>query len=333
MGYAADYFPTHVAAWIDQGWLPKDSRLIDFGAQEFYCDPEDARRGCATFLRRRGVSVDQITSAVGTDGKVSVERIYRAIGIDYLAIDVDEAYGSTFFDLNAFAPPIKWRAVFDFVNNEGTIEHLVNPINAFQVAHELLKVGGVARHSIPLSGHFQHGFFYPTAKFYSWLLGQNRYQLLHADAQVGRSDLALGDPRFRLISEDGSPLSSGEGQFTDVWFTLAYRKTTAVEFRAPFDHLHDAADPEALGERLAETFSAYSRARLTASAQRDPVADAFERDAELQRRRHDHELRLQLLEHEHEMRMHWTGLLRRAWRRLSSGRGPKAGRAPPPGPD
>jgi SAM-dependent methyltransferase len=308
MGYPDHFFPVHVNAWIDRGWLPKDSRFIDFGAQEFYCDPEDARRGCAAFLRRRGVSEDHITSAIGTDGKVSVERIYRAIGIDYLAIDVDEAYGATFFDLNVFAPAIEWRAAFDFVNNEGTIEHLVNPINGFQVAHELLKVGGVARHSVPLTGHPYHGFFYPTPKFCQQLVEQNRYQLLGADVTVGESELTFGDPWFRLMSQDSA---TGAIKLPDVWLHLVYRKRIAAEFRAPYDHLN-VPDAEALGERLSAAFSTYSRARLTASGTRDPAGDVFERELELQRRQHVHEIRL-----------HWTDVVRRAWRRLSSGRGTK----------
>jgi SAM-dependent methyltransferase len=316
MGYPADFFAAHVDTWIDAGWLPASGRLIDFGAQEFYCDQDQARGSSAAFLRRHGVPEDRITSAVGTDGKVSVAKIYRAIGIDYLAIDVDEAYGATFFDLNAFAPPIGWRAAFDFVNNEGTIEHLVNPINGFQVTHEVLKVGGVARHSIPLTGNMEHGFVYPTIKFYAHLLGQNRYELLRADVAVGQSEYAMTDQRFRLIdAQDGSPLPAKEAKISDVWLSLVYRKTAAAEFRVPFDHLN-VADPEALGERLSGAFSAYSRARLTADGRRDPVGDAFERAAELQRR-----------QHEYEMHLNWVSVVRRAWRRLSR----RASRSPTPG--
>jgi SAM-dependent methyltransferase len=318
MGYTANFFAAHVDTWIDAGWLPASGRLIDFGAQEFYCDQDEARGSSAAFLRRHGVPEDRIASALGTDGKVSVAKIYRAIGIDYVAIDVDEAHGSTFFDLNASAPPIGWRAAFDFVNNEGTIEHLVNPINGFQVAHEVLKVGGVARHSVPLTGHLEHGIVYPTVKFYTLLVGHNRYELLRADVAVGQTECAVTDQRFRLIdARDGSPLPAKEAKISDVWLSLVYRKTAAAEFRVPFDHLN-VADPQALGERLSGAFSAYSRERLTADGRRDPVGDAFERAAELQRR-----------QHEHETRLHWVNVVRHAWRRLSrrASRSSTAGRS------
>jgi hypothetical protein len=81
-----------------------------------------------------------------------VDAIYAALGIEYLAIDVDGACGSTFFDLNTFAAPAAWCSAFDFVNNEGTIEHLANPINGFHVAHDIAKVGAVIRHNFPLVG-------------------------------------------------------------------------------------------------------------------------------------------------------------------------------------
>lgn len=282
MGYSVDYFGVEVNAWLEAGWLRPGNRLIEFGGQEFNCDQDDARRHAEQFLRQRGLSEDRIKTAIGGNGRVSVAAIHRALDIDYFSIDVDNKYGATFFDLNTFAPPMEWRGTFDFVNNEGTIEHLVNPINGFQVAHELLKVGGVARHSIPLTGHRGHGLIYPTVKFYSCMLGENQYELLRLDIQVGQSDLDFADRRFRILMDDGKA-PPDTMKLTDAWLFLVYRKTRPAEFRIPFDHL--VVDlPEALGERLAGSYSAYSRMRLTASGKRDPIGDEFERQVELQRR-------------------------------------------------
>jgi SAM-dependent methyltransferase len=199
MGYAADYFSAEVDHWLNEGWLKPGSRLIEFGGQEFYCDRDEAGRHIEQFLRRRGMPEERIKAAIGTNEKLSIAAVYRALGIDYSSIDVDGKYGSTFFDLNSFAPPLEWRAAFDFVNNEGTIEHLVNPVNGFQVAHELLKVGGIARHSIPLTGHREHGLVYPTIKFYTLIVGQNHYHLLRSDISIKQSELDFVDPRFRIL--------------------------------------------------------------------------------------------------------------------------------------
>jgi SAM-dependent methyltransferase len=293
MGYSVDYFGSEVNAWMEAGWLKAGSRLIEFGGQEFYCDQDEARGYAERFLRRRGVPEDRIRAAIGTNEKVSVAAIHRALDVDYSSIDIDDKYGAAFFDLNCFAPPMDWRGAFDFVNNEGTIEHLVSPINGFQVTHELLKVGGIARHSIPLTGHRDHGFIYPTVKFYACMVGQNQYELLRSDILVGQSDLDFVDSRFRTLAEDGKPLAKNGIRLTDAWLVLVYRKTRPLEFRVPSDHLV-VDDPEALAERLSGSFSAFSRMRLTASGKRDPIGDDFERQAELQRREHEHSLRLQV---------------------------------------
>ena len=131
MGYSPLYFPCHVQGWLEAGWLKPGQALMDFGAQEFDSGPCDG-----AFLRTHGLP-----------DNATIREVYEKLGIKYHSIDVDGAHGSTFFDLNSQAPPADWLGAFDFVNNEGTIEHLVNPINGFQVAHEMTKVGGVIRHS------------------------------------------------------------------------------------------------------------------------------------------------------------------------------------------
>jgi hypothetical protein len=234
MGYAPNYFSSQVLRWLSEGWLPKGGRLIDFGAQEFHGDPDEARERTREFLASRGLSETEVTAAIGRRGKLEVASVYRAIGIDYVAIDVDGSHGSSFFDLNTFAPPPEWIGAFDMVNNEGTIEHLVNPINGFQVAHESLKVGGVAYHSVPLTGWQRHGLLYPTEKFYEALIWENSYDLL--DRRIDRS---------------------GEGE----WIALTYRKCKRSTFRSPFDHLTTPA-AYSIGSRLTENWAVFSHRRF-----------------------------------------------------------------------
>jgi SAM-dependent methyltransferase len=251
MGYHAEYFPTHVAHWLDQGWLFPGARLIEFGAQEFYCDPQAARERARAFLLARGKSEAEITDAIGRSGTLPVADVYRALGIDYLAIDVDGAYGSTFFDLNTFAPPPEWVGRFDMVNNEGTIEHLINPINGFQVAHELIKPGGVARHSVPLAGWWDHGLFHPTSSFYLALLNENRYELLEASA-AAQPARPWDDQLFKLADRRDIP---------NVWGSIVYRKQADEAFRPPADHLLTAR-AGAIASRLAADWAAFSVHRL-----------------------------------------------------------------------
>jgi SAM-dependent methyltransferase len=225
MGYVADYFPAHVARWLDAGWLFEGARLIEFGAQAFHCDLDAARECTNAFLRDRGKTAP---------ASFSIANVYRALGVDHTSIDVDGSHGSTFFDLNTFAPPPEWAGAFDMVNNEGTIEHLINPINGFQVAHELLKPGGVARHSIPLSGHPEHGLLYPTPKFYDLLLWENRCEALDRRA---------------------------EGDDANRWLHLVYRKRTAAPFKIPVDHL-ETPSYYAIDAKLGNNWRVFSARRF-----------------------------------------------------------------------
>jgi hypothetical protein len=220
-----------------------------------------------------------------------------------------------FFDLNCFAPPAEWKTAFDLINNEGAIEHLINPINGFQVAHELLKVGGVAVHSIPLSGHTNHGLMYPTIKFYNRLLGANAYELLLAEISIGPSQ-PLADERFVVLDRQGRPIAR-RVDLTTAWLRLAYRKTVLTEFRSPFSHwVDDQSGP--LSDRVNADYAAFARYRLTerggsaavmvhgtGSVQPMQVVEDFsyQQRRELQIREHEHADALtrdqQRREHEH----------------------------------
>ena len=243
MGYFPRSYQVIVQPWLDAGWLKSGHRFMEFGAQEFYSEVEETRREVGGFLQGRGLPADVVEGVLG-NGLPQVRAIYEALGIDYTSIDVDGAQGSIYFDLNTFATPPEWHGAFDFISNEGTIEHLVNPINAFHVAHEMAKVGGVVRHSFPLIGWRDHGFINPTTKFYAHLVGDNGYELLQAIAGVtGRTP--FDDPFFKTIDQDRNPVPPPE--VTDMWAELIYRKTTDEPFVIPVDHL---TGPNAAADRL-----------------------------------------------------------------------------------
>jgi hypothetical protein len=252
MGYSERTFPDLVAGWLDAGWLAPGRRLIDFGAQEFYSSPGPTRDALRAFLRGRGKPDGAIEAALGPAGVPEVGAIYRLLGVDYVAIDVDRAHGAAYFDLNTFAPPAAWLGTFDFVNNEGTIEHLINPINGFHVAHELARPGAVIRHSIPLSGNQHHGFMYPTLKFFHRLIQANDYELLDGCVSQTPTEDEVLPKGFRAI---GDRSSSGR------WLHLAYRRTLTRDFVVPYDHLQTPA-VHMIAEDLRRQYREYSARRL-----------------------------------------------------------------------
>jgi SAM-dependent methyltransferase len=221
MGYLENYFSQKVRQWQRSGWLPKGGRLIDFGAQAFAGDPALIKKDLAGL----GIDLERPT----------VADAYRALGIDYIAIDVDASNGSLFFDLNTQAPPSEWVGAFDMVNNEGTIEHLANPMNGLQVAHELVKVGGVVHHSVPMLGHRKHGLFNATPKLWSELMLANHYQPLQAFIDFQEEDVAFGYTGFTVRDSMGNP--SAALRASNAWVTLTYRKTRDAPFVIPTDHL------------------------------------------------------------------------------------------------
>jgi hypothetical protein len=255
MGCSALYFSDRVQSWLWLGWLKSGNLFLDFGAQEFNADDADTRRELRAFLRKQQVS--QYTIDAALQGALRVSNIFEAIGVRYTAVDVDGSHGSKFLDLNTSQPPASWRNTFDFINNEGTLEHLVNPINGFQLAHEMVKAGGVVRHNFPLIGWREHGFLYPTTKFYACLVGDNRYESLQVRAWLSGSTL-FEDAFFKDVSDENGV--AAKPTVTDIWGELIYRKTADRPFVIPVDHV-GGPDAASARERLIENHRSLALSR------------------------------------------------------------------------
>jgi hypothetical protein len=110
---------------------------------------------------------------------------------------------------------------FDMVNNEGAIEHLVNPMNGLHVAHDLVKVGGVVHHSVSMHGHRKHGLFNATPKLWSELMLANRYQPLQAVIDFQEDDTSFGYTGFTVRDSAGRPSTTARA--SNAWITLGGR--------------------------------------------------------------------------------------------------------------
>jgi hypothetical protein len=259
MGYSALYFGHRVHEWLRDGWLRPGDHLLDFGAQEFYTLDAKTRHEVTAFLQKQHVAQENIDALVQNDD-LSVRAIFKAFAVQYSSVDVDGAHGSAFLDLNSSEPPAYWRNVFDFINNEGTIEHLANPLNGFQLAHEMVRVGGVVRHSFPLIGWREHGFFYGTTKFYAELIGANGYELLQARAMIGEPS-PFDDRLFaELWDETKDRPADAPPMIANLWGNLAYRKTANQPFVIPVDHVGGPA-AEAMRARVIENYRKLAQVR------------------------------------------------------------------------
>jgi len=236
--------------------------VVDFGSQEFTGAQHECLKDVADFLRRMGKSDESTESflkALPFPG--GVRNVYDFVGIEYLSLDVDERFGAAYFDLNSYEPAPSLRGRFDLVNNEGTIEHLVNPINGFQVAHELVKVGGVIRHSMPLCGWQDHGVMYPTQKFYAQLVTENVYDILESVVEINSVTKDFDFFQQKRSFYDLPSVDQTNFWTADVYLHLTYRKSKELVFKIPVDHLYFDTDRK-VAQRIQGDFAAITCHRL-----------------------------------------------------------------------
>ena len=173
--------------WLDGGIIPLPrlgDRVIELGSQMINNrTPLDA---IIRFIRKINPDFDasEITTGlpVNSFGVVYACEMWWRCGLDYLSYDVTEAPYSKVFDLNFHAVPKEDRQSATILTNIGTTEHIANQLNAFRTVHDLLKVGGVAIHSVPFAGMLNHSLINYHPKFFFSLIVNNRYKL--HDVQV-----------------------------------------------------------------------------------------------------------------------------------------------------
>jgi hypothetical protein len=106
------------------------------------------------------------------------ELLWRWLGYDYAAVDIDGTPGCIPLDLNYDSVPTCQQAKYHIVTNFGTTEHVANQFNAFKVIHELTIPGGVMIHNVPAQGMLTHGLVNYTHKFFWMLARSNGYEVL-----------------------------------------------------------------------------------------------------------------------------------------------------------
>ena len=175
-------FMSQIQQWLDAGVIPfpkRGDRVIELGDQALNADmPHDA---VLSFIRKFRPDFDQAEIDGGLPpnsfGVVYACEMWRRCGLDYLSYDVTEAPYSRVFDLNFHDVPDEDRHTAMIVTNIGTTEHIANQLNAFRIVHDLLKIGGVAIHSVPFTGMLNHGLINYHPKFFVSLIVNNRYRL------------------------------------------------------------------------------------------------------------------------------------------------------------
>ena len=114
-------------------------------------------------------------------GAAMTREIWRWLGVEYLAIDVDGSPGAIALDLNCDAVPAEARSKYGLVTNFGTTEHVANQSNAFKIIHDLAADGGIMVHNLPCHQP-NHGLINYTTKFFWALVRANDYRHIYMRA-------------------------------------------------------------------------------------------------------------------------------------------------------
>jgi hypothetical protein len=223
--------------------LTRSTRLLDVGTQNLY---NASSERIAAFLREFGkpsLTERELNQAAERIAYSSVVRagertafladLLDLTEISYCGYDVCPAPHTRIFDLNIDHVPAELRISFDLVLNFGTTEHVFNQLNAFEVIHDAVRVGGAVMHQLPSVGYIDHGYFNYNPLLLNDLVEANRYEIVDrfyspSGAGAFRSDgLDIRDPDS--MGEKNSALAPETLQNFNVNYVL--RKAVDAPFR------------------------------------------------------------------------------------------------------
>lgn len=151
------------------------ARVVELGSQDVRC------RGYEPLLRSLFVAAEREVPSSRELQRLATgsgRALYEALGFNYACIDPDEKHGALALDLNFDSVPHNHRKLYDLLINHGTTGHLVNQHNAFEVAHDLTRMGGLMLHVLPCFNYFNHSLYTYRPEFFRSLAQCNRYRLM-----------------------------------------------------------------------------------------------------------------------------------------------------------
>jgi hypothetical protein len=190
--------------------------VLELGNQTLRADDRTLRHVLEHSRDRSDVDAKGLERLIaeGSDGRRErAADYYRLLGFaDYVAIDVNDRYGSLVMDLNRdLVRDYDYRETFQLVTNNGTGEHVFNQDAIYRNVHQLTVPGGLMLHVMPFYEFVNHGFFAIQPNLYPALARANDYRLLALGVatRAGRGIVARSDdgPGPMLREESRVPLS------------------------------------------------------------------------------------------------------------------------------
>jgi hypothetical protein len=232
----------------ERGHLKDVKRVVDLGSQELHFGPRDYTSAPYKASIRRalvamgGPAIDD-EQLDRLANRAPARDFYALLGIEYKALDADGWYGRPFdFNLDRVEPQDRGR--FCLTTNCGTTEHLLHQQNAFTIAHDLTRVGGLMLHALPFFGYVDHGYFNYNPNFFFDLARFNAYDILGLWlAPTNTAALIPWSPGGAVLEH----LKVSTDHRHNIGIFCAFRKTTDLDFCVPFQRNYEPAQaPENL---------------------------------------------------------------------------------------
>ncbi len=229
-------------ALYQTGQLGCIETVIEIGAQQLsrsFLNADAEQTALFNALTRRRPSLGdaaESTFALESSAPSSI-AFWEALGAEVKQIDFTGAGGAAALDLNRDMAPRRWRKKFDLVVNAGTTEHILNQDNVFRVIHDLVRVGGLMFHEVPVLGMPTHGVVSYGLPFFWHLCRANAYEVLCLDLVAGQKapmtpSIVESIGQYGRCLADPSLLQEGMREWCAV---VTLRKVTDGDFVTPLD--------------------------------------------------------------------------------------------------
>jgi hypothetical protein len=164
------------------GGLEARPTVIELGNQRFRPSTRVLETVAERLEGRDGIDHAALRDLLALSKERRLERtatFYEALGFSrYVAIDVNERFGSLRMDLNKdLAAAYDYTERFSLVTNNGTGEHVFNQYMVFKNVHELCERGGLMLHCVPFINWVNHGFYSFHPNLYVDVAAANGYEI------------------------------------------------------------------------------------------------------------------------------------------------------------